>query len=88
MAERRYASSEEIEAAEKAAAEYQNSMARAQFEQETQRDKTLVLMSGGALTVSFAFISHTVVVAHCRLDCLGRGTGAHSRRLLPEHRQL
>lgn len=53
-------SSEETQEAEKAAAEYQNALARAQFEQETQRDKTLVLISGGALTVSFAFISTLV----------------------------
>lgn len=36
---------------------HQAELSRAKFEQETQRDKTLVLVSGGALTVSFAFIS-------------------------------
>jgi hypothetical protein len=35
----------------------QDSLTWAKFEPETQRDKTLVLISGGALTVSFAFIS-------------------------------
>jgi hypothetical protein len=46
--------------AEKLAAAYQDSLARFKFEQETQRDKTVVLISGGALTVSFAFISTLV----------------------------
>jgi hypothetical protein len=34
--------------ATKLAAQYQDSLARAKFDQETQRDKTLVLISGGA----------------------------------------
>lgn len=46
--------------AQKIAAEYQNSLAKFKFEQETHRDKTLVLVSGGALTVSFAFVSTLV----------------------------
>jgi hypothetical protein len=41
----------------RAVAEYHDSLSRLKFEQETQRDKTLVLIAGGALTVSFAFIS-------------------------------
>jgi hypothetical protein len=40
----------------RAISEYQDSLSRLKFEQETQRDKTLVLVAGGALTVSFAFI--------------------------------
>ena|SRR5436190_22702697 len=43
--------------AARVAGQYQDSLTKAKFEQETQRDKTLVLVSGGALTVSFAFIS-------------------------------
>jgi len=44
---------------------YQGELSRSKFEQETQRDKTLVLLAGGALTVSFAFISS--LVEHSRL---------------------
>ena len=51
---------DEIRQAMENAAKYQDSLARAKFDQETQRDKTLVLISGGALTVSFAFLSTLV----------------------------
>jgi hypothetical protein len=57
--------------AAKLAAEYQASLAANKFAQETQRDKTLVLVSGGALTVSFAFIStlieHGAIIRLCSL---------------------
>lgn len=46
--------------AEEAVAAYHDHLTRAKFEIETHRDKTLVLISGGALTVSFAFIATVV----------------------------
>jgi hypothetical protein len=55
----------------KAAADYQAQLATALFNQETERDRTIVLITGGALTVSFAFI--TSFVEHhglSRLDWL------------------
>lgn len=48
---------EELRAAKQAISAYQDSLSRSKFEQETHRDKTLVLISGGALTASFAFIA-------------------------------
>lgn len=50
-------SPEQIRAAEQAVEKHHDSLNRAKFEIETQRDKTLVLITGGALTVSFAFVS-------------------------------
>lgn len=48
--------------AKRLVAKYQDKLNKALFEQETNRDKTLVLISGGALTVSFAFV--TTLVGH------------------------
>ena len=39
------------------AARWQSELMRAKFEQETNRDKALVLISGGALAVSFPFVA-------------------------------
>ncbi len=50
-------SSENHEDAEKTVAEYHRSLVEAKFKQEIERDRSLVLISGGALTVSFAFVS-------------------------------
>jgi hypothetical protein len=47
----------DLPSAERIVGEYQESLSKAKCEQETQRDKTLVLISGGVLTVSFAFIA-------------------------------
>jgi hypothetical protein len=49
-------SPERIRAAEQAVEKYHDQLNRAKFEMETQRDRTLVLITGGALTVSFAYI--------------------------------
>lgn len=43
--------------AEKLAGAWQESLVQSKFKQETERDKALVIISGGALTVSFAFIT-------------------------------
>jgi hypothetical protein len=50
------ATKEEKEALQRAH-DYQMELSRLRFKQETERDRSLVLVSGGALTVSFAFIS-------------------------------
>src|ERR1700733_1108162 len=55
-----YAGMPDYSDAKKLAADYQASLSKFKFDQETQRDKTLGLTSGGALTVSFAFISMLV----------------------------
>jgi hypothetical protein len=55
--------------AEEIAGKHQALLSRALFKQETQRDKTLVLVSGGALSVSFAFIAS--LVEHSKAFPLG-----------------
>jgi hypothetical protein len=44
----------------KAVSDYQAQLATAMFNQETERDRTIVLITAGALTVSFAFITSFV----------------------------
>jgi hypothetical protein len=51
------------------ARDHQNVLARSKFEQEAERDRSLILISGGALTVTFAFIS--AFVEHHQLVALG-----------------
>jgi uncharacterized membrane protein len=53
----------------KRADKYQMELSRLKFKQETERDRTLVLVSGGALTVSFAFIA--TFLEHHALTLLG-----------------
>jgi len=50
------AAAEEVRTAKQAVEKYHDQLNRAKFDIETQRDKTLVLITGGALTVSFAFV--------------------------------
>lgn len=50
------AAAEEVRTAKQAVEKYHDLLNRAKFDIETQRDKTLVLITGGALTVSFAFV--------------------------------
>jgi hypothetical protein len=57
------------EDAEKVADVFQKDLSRYKFEQETQRDKALVLIAGGALTATFAFIAS--FTEHHRLVNIG-----------------
>jgi hypothetical protein len=50
----------DLDEAARVAGQHQRELSRAKFEQETQRDKTLVLIAGGALTLSFAFTSSLI----------------------------
>jgi hypothetical protein len=78
------------------ARDHQNVLSRSKFEQETERDRSLVLISGGALTVTFAFISsfmeHHPLVALPLLIAAwitwGRRVGFNPCRVHAEHRGL